>query len=169
MPEKCYYHPEADATGTCVNCQKPVCLECKVVLGGEAYCTLCADKLFVRRDRIQDLAGVQRVAVARPANWFEQHLNLTMLVTWAVAFVTSFFVGFMLAWVKPDITDRQLEVMGLVIGMLFLLPAGSWVLRQKNRNHWWLALLIIPFGWIPFLFLENRSGLEGKGKTGYNY
>ncbi|MFH0847472.1 MAG: B-box zinc finger protein [Chloroflexota bacterium] len=162
MAEKCYFHPESNAAGTCINCQKPVCIECKVVLGGETYCAVCADKLFVRRDRIEPSVMVQPVTLARSVSWFEQHLNLTMLVAWAVAFVTAFFTGIALLMVKPDITDRQLEVIGLAIGMLFLLPAGSWVLRKKNRNQRWLLLLLIPFGWVLFLLLENRGSMANR-------
>lgn len=43
---KCSYHPERDAVGTCVNCGRPVCAECKTMLGGKNYCNPCADELF---------------------------------------------------------------------------------------------------------------------------
>jgi len=32
---------------------------------------------------------------------------------------------------------------------------GTWGLRQKNRSLWWL-LLVIPFGWIPYVCLKNK-------------
>lgn len=152
MAVKCDYHPEANAVGTCLNCQRPVCIECKVVLGGETYCSQCADKLFVRADKLPDVYKVRYV------NWFEQHLNLTMFVAWGMAFFVSFFAGFILAGIKPDITETQLELVGLLIGLMTMLPVGGWVLQKKNRNVWWLVLLVIPFGFIPFLLLENRSG-----------
>ena len=42
----CAYHPEVDAVGTCVNCGRPVCAECKTVLGEKIHCNPCAEKLF---------------------------------------------------------------------------------------------------------------------------
>ncbi len=45
---KCAYHPVVDAVGTCVNCGRSVCAECKVVLDGKIYCKPCADIVFSR-------------------------------------------------------------------------------------------------------------------------
>ena len=158
MAVKCDNHPEASAVGRCINCGKAVCIECKVVLGGDTYCTVCADKLFIRRDRIPELEPR-----ARYVNWFEEHLNLTLLIAWGIAFLISFITGFILAYLKPDITERQLELIGFAIGVIVLMPVGAWILQKKNRSPGWLILLIIPFGFIVFLLLENR----GKKKASF--
>ena len=43
---KCAYHPDRDAVGACVNCGKPVCSECRTILGEKIYCGPCANQLF---------------------------------------------------------------------------------------------------------------------------
>jgi hypothetical protein len=44
---RCAYHPDRDAVGACVNCGKPVCSECRTLLGEKIYCGPCANQLFV--------------------------------------------------------------------------------------------------------------------------
>ena len=45
---RCYFHPEAEGVGTCVNCGRAVCTECKVEVGGKIYCRPCADQIFIK-------------------------------------------------------------------------------------------------------------------------
>lgn len=34
----------------------------------------------------------------------------------------------------------------------------GWALRKKNRSLWWLLLgMLVPFGWIALLSLDDRS------------
>ena len=46
-----------------------------------------------------------------------------------------------------------------IVTILWLFGIDGWVLRRKSRNLWNLLWLIIPFGWIVFLFLENKSSI----------
>ncbi|MCD1295231.1 hypothetical protein CUJ83_09495 [Methanocella sp. CWC-04] len=39
---KCYIHPEADSTGTCVRCGRPVCSECAASIDGNIVCRQCS-------------------------------------------------------------------------------------------------------------------------------
>jgi len=40
----CYYHPDREATGNCIECGQPVCLECKVEYDGKIYCNHCIEQ-----------------------------------------------------------------------------------------------------------------------------
>jgi hypothetical protein len=46
---KCDYHPDRDAVGICVNCGRPVCAECRTILGDKIYCQPCANEIFVSK------------------------------------------------------------------------------------------------------------------------
>ncbi|GAI46660.1 unnamed protein product, partial [marine sediment metagenome] len=46
-----------------------------------------------------------------------------------------------------------------IIAALWLFGIDGWVLKKKNRSLWNLLWLIVPFGWIVFLCLENRTGI----------
>lgn len=41
----CYHHPDRDAVGACVACNKAVCPECKVEYEGKVYCNSCIQKM----------------------------------------------------------------------------------------------------------------------------
>jgi len=43
MVVKCAYHPDREATGGCLRCQKLICEECKAVIKGTVYCLTCAE------------------------------------------------------------------------------------------------------------------------------
>jgi hypothetical protein len=40
----CYHHPESPAAGVCVDCNNPVCPECKVEYQGRIFCNSCIEK-----------------------------------------------------------------------------------------------------------------------------
>jgi len=42
----CYYHLDREVAGSCVNCGKGVCVECKTVLDEKIYCSPCGNALF---------------------------------------------------------------------------------------------------------------------------
>lgn len=42
---KCYKHPEADASGTCVECGRALCSDCIVNVSGRVVCGDCAGRL----------------------------------------------------------------------------------------------------------------------------
>ncbi len=45
---RCYFHPEAEGVGACVNCGRAVCADCKVEVGGKLYCRPCAEQIFIK-------------------------------------------------------------------------------------------------------------------------
>jgi len=40
----CYHHPDSQAIGACVECNRTVCPECKVEFDGRIYCNSCIEK-----------------------------------------------------------------------------------------------------------------------------
>ena len=96
----------------------------------------------------------------RPAklgqDWFQRHLNWTVIMLWVLLFPFANIIG--------DILGISVGVISLIVPIFIILPLTGWALNQKNRSLWWLSIFIIPFMWLVFLSLKNRS-LESQ-KTG---
>lgn len=156
---KCAYHIGNEAIGVCVNCGRFICNECKTVHEGKSYCTPCSDRLF-------EIAPISR-KVTKP-NWFARHLNWTAFLTWLalypISFVAGYILGLIMVSINPYITDELLAELGYLVGilasLLWLLPTNGWILSKKDRSLWWFLILFVPFGWIVFLRLENKSSPE---------
>ena len=43
---KCEYHPEVDAVGGCIRCQRFICAECQATCEGKLYCKTCYSEVF---------------------------------------------------------------------------------------------------------------------------
>lgn len=59
---KCFYHTEADAVGTCRQCQKTACRSCIEDFGGVLLCISCAELL--KRQQAEEAYQQQRRAEA---------------------------------------------------------------------------------------------------------
>ena len=158
---KCAYHPEVEAVATCSRCGRPVCNDCKTLLWEKVYCNPCANNLFLEMTS-QDTAPNK--------SWFQRHLNWTwVLMTVLGCFVLGFIAGIVIGIVDPyglSYSDGTIDIIALCIGLVVQLVVGGWVLRQKSRSLWWLLILLIPLGWIIFLFLGNRSDAKNTGLGG---
>ena len=89
-------------------------------------------------------------------NWFQRHLNWTVFTTYAVF---GIFIGLTTKieqYANPS--ENTIIIIDIAIIILFIgtIIIDIWALRKKNRSLWWLAL-IIPFGWIPYICLSNKS------------
>ena len=159
----CDGHTDREAVGACVNCGKPICLECKVVLGEKVYCNACANTLF----------EMATAAPAPSANWFRRHLNWTVVLSWLGAYVIAFMAGIVVVMVmygrNPNVVEADLEKVltftGVVVALAWLLPTNGWVLRKKGQSEWHLIWLLVPFGIMVLLGLQNRVGVGG-GEAG---
>ena len=156
---KCYYHPERDAVGTCANCGKAVCPECKVMLSQKCYCNPCADEACASA-----ASGVQPKA----ASWFARHLNWTTVLTWAGALAASFVAGFVVGVVMYGTDTTRTETIaafaGYIAALAWLLVTNGWVLRRKGRSEWHLLLLLVPFGFLFILALQNKTAVADEAK-----
>jgi hypothetical protein len=151
------------------------------------YCGLCQKPFgpFVREPSapygLPPLAGSKKEAVqaartvlrGQPTgeNWFQRHLNWTWvfaqlavgLITYVLVavFVTGLFIS------SPALPSEAsllasfsvIYIIVLVLQLASLFGVGGWVLRRKGRSLAWLLIFLVPFGWIVFLCLENRSQL----------
>lgn len=152
----CYYHPDREVVGMCVSCGKPICVECKVILGEKFYCNPCADKLF---------AAASTPAIGKDLNWFHRHLNWTAFLSWValypLIFLAGFVLGLILYSVDPSVSEESVTAFGYLIGftvaLAWLLPTNGWILKQKGRSLWHLLWLFVPFGIWVFLSLENKN------------
>ena len=142
----CYYHPDREPGGACVSCGHLICDECKVTLGGRIYCNPCADSL---------VAGI---SLSKKSNWFERHLNWTMVFGLVGAYAGSFVAGMVITVANPYVGEDPLYAVGLIISLAVLVSVWGWALRKRSRSLWWLPLgLFVPFGFIVLLCLENKS------------
>jgi hypothetical protein len=76
-------------------------------------------------------------------------------------FVTSLFVGSTTLPSEESLfaSISVIQIVVLVLQIASVFGVGAWVLKRKNRSLGWLLIFLVPFGWIIFLFLENRSEL----------
>jgi hypothetical protein len=156
---KCYYHPARHAVGTCASCGKSVCPECKVMLSQNCYCNPCADAAYTRA-----ASGVK----AKSAGWFARHLNWTTVLTWAGAVAVSFIAGFVVGVVMYGADATRIETMaafaGYIAALGWLLVTNGWVLRRKGQSEWHLLLLLLPFGFLFILALQNKIAAANEAK-----
>jgi hypothetical protein len=89
----------------------------------------------------------------RPAEpgkgWFQRHLNWTAVIIWVLLLPLCVIIA--------DIIGIPIDIIILLVPILIILPLTGWALKKKNRSLWWLLLFIIPFLWLVYLGLENRS------------
>jgi MFS family permease len=128
------------------------------------YCQWCGYPVLAgSRQRVE--TGKVRVG---NGNWFQRHLNWTwFLVTAVGSYLLGFVLGLIVGSVDPYaryISDEALYGLAYLLGIVLALSVGGWVLRRKSRSLWWLFIFFVPFGWIAFLCLENRSYLPNLTK-----
>jgi hypothetical protein len=97
------------------------------------------------------------VHVDRPikglVNWFERHLNLTMVLAWAGGYVVVSIVGSNLAIRDHYLLDVWVFGIAPIICLIVSIVVGRWVLKKKNRSMWWLFISWTVF----FLLISNKS------------
>lgn len=139
----CYYHPDKEAVIKCTNCGRSICDECKVHRYWKTYCKSCADTLAG-----EDIAS-------RNLSWFERHLDGTIALGWVTCFIVVFAVRMI---VSSNVSYGVWIGLSAIISAAILIPVWVWALRKKNRSLWWLLLgVFVPFGWVVFIVLEDRS------------
>jgi hypothetical protein len=96
-------------------------------------------------------------------NWFQRHLNYTVVLSWLASellfVILLAFGAFVLdPFIEPGgIADYLSVALVLILCIALPLLVSGWALRRKKRSLWWLLILFVPFGWIVFLCLENKG------------
>jgi len=118
-----------------------------------------------------DLEEKQRYAPKPEAplkerNWFERHLNWTMVLAWAGASVLTVLIWLLMALTNPYLFEDFAAAIGLIVFFAVSIPVGSWVLSKKNRSQAWLLICGTWF----FLFISNKSAIQDEhGRTTTDY
>lgn len=92
-------------------------------------------------------------------NWFNRHLNWTALLSWIALYLLIYLIRTLILHVNPYIPTSAYLAILYGVSAAWLFGIGGWVLRKKNRNLFHLLWLVIPFGWIVFLSLENKADI----------
>jgi hypothetical protein len=90
------------------------------------------------------------------SSWCHRHLNLTYLLALAGTLLVLFIVDIPIILSESASTEVILILVNLPVFFFSMIIVSAWILRRKDRRIWWLALLLIPYGWIGYLLLENH-------------
>jgi len=105
-------------------------------------------------------------APLKEMNWFERHLNWTMVLAWLGTYAVSFILASLLILIDPYMSDDPFFAIIVIANLAVVIAVGQWVLRKKNRS---LAWLLICWTWF-FLLIENHSFMRDKyGRTAAEY
>jgi hypothetical protein len=79
----------------------------------------------------------QTIKRKRKMNWFNRHLNITLVISWLIGIpLLAYFFS-------------TLKVMPMIITGIAILTVEFWYLKQKRKPLWNIILNFIPvIGWI---------------------
>ena len=154
----------------------PYCPKCgNEVVEQNRYCPKCGAKISIAFERpVENIKEPERIFVYKPQegnsverkaqslNWFQRHLNWTVVLTAIGTTAVVFGLSIFFAVTVPNAPD-ELYFPLFIIPLVVIMPVAGWALKRKNRSLWWLLILFIPFGWIVYLCLENRRYLLERG------
>lgn len=86
-------------------------------------------------------------------NWFKKHLNWTIFLFLVLSIIILVVVVLVTGYEEDNIA-YLIVLLLLFVASFFV---NGWILVQKNRNLWWLALNWLNFGWIIYMILENKT------------
>ncbi len=121
----CYYHPDREVVGMCVSCGKPICAECKVILGGKCYCNPCADKIFAGKAEtattmVENTSGQGSSAVLpreiRGWNWG------AFLLSWIWSIGNSVWIGLL----------ALIPYVGFIMAIVLGVKGSEWAWQNKR-------------------------------------
>ncbi len=102
----CYYHSDRDVVGMCVECGKPVCTECKVVLPDKKlYCNPCV--------------------INGPLSFYEKGLWVWWLLPTALGIIGG-LIAYLFNKRKAPITSTDYLIVGLFTTIF--IPMGGAIL-----------------------------------------
>lgn len=150
-----------------MNATMKYCPNCgKAGIEGRKFCPQCGQRLASLDLKDKQRSITKPEAPLKERNWFERHLNWTMVLAWLSTYPITFIVTSVLILIDPYISDDAFVVLLVIANLAVTVAVGRWVLKKKNRSMWWL--LISPF--IFFLLIENKSPIQDEhGKTAADY
>ncbi len=153
----CYYHPDREAIGACVNCGRLICAECKTVLAEKIYCNPCADKLF---------AG----ALTPPAQAREKtHYNTALRVIsgiFGALFILGAVTGLSYFAESGLVAELVVDLVSIIIAAFLLAMAfvPQWVsTRFKIKLEKGLVFGSVFGALVIVYFVANALGPEPPG------
>jgi len=129
-----------------------------------------APALGPKKEAVQAARTISR-SQATGKSWYRRHLNWTWVFAQLAVGLIGFFIiavfvsglfvsGTMLPSEESIFASVSvIQIIVLVLQMIAMFSIGAWVLKRKKRGLAWLLIFLVPFGWIIFLCLENRSEL----------
>jgi hypothetical protein len=90
-------------------------------------------------------------------NWFQRHLNWTLVVAAIATFFLVFIISFFLGLFIPDISEAAVTILGWAISLIAMFVTVIWVLLQKGRSPLWVLMAFLPFGWILWFTIKNKN------------
>ena len=143
------------------------CPSCgKAGVEGKKFCPQCGRKLVSPNLQDKQRLITKPDAPVKEMNWFEKHLNWTMVLAWLSTYVLSFILASLMVLIDPYIPDGAFFFIIVIADLAVVIGVGQWVLRKKNRS---LAWLLISWTWF-FLLVENHSFMRDEhGRTAADY
>ena len=130
------------------------------------FCPQCGQRLASPNLVDKQRSITKPEAPLKEMNWFERHLNWTMVLAWLSTYPIAFLMGSIAVGIDPYISGDAVWGIAVIISLIVTIAVGQWVLKKKNRSMWWL--LISPF--IFFLLIENHSFMRDEyGRTAADY
>jgi len=142
----------------CSNCGNEIAIDM-------VYCPNCGNKPDIQVDKqltgkTVDLpSSTEPIRTQMGLNWFQRHLNWITFISLVIIYPLAFIIGFLGAYINPYMSSTTLVIIAYIICGIWLFGINGWVLRRKNRSLGFLLLFVIPFGWIAFFFVENKSDM----------
>jgi len=130
------------------------------------FCPHCGQRLTSPNLRDKQRSVTEPKAPLKETNWFERHLNWTMVLAWFGTYAISFVLASLLMLMDPYMPDDAFFFIIVIANLAAVIGVGQWVLRKKNRS---LAWLLISWTWF-FLLIENHSFMRDEyGRTAADY
>lgn len=148
---RCAFHSEIESVGTCINCRKYICRDCQTNYNGKSYCKECIVEILSTGEKTRGIIHEQ--------NWFERHLNWTLVLGAFAIYLAEVFIVFLivLIGISADMPVRLIDIIFVILYLVLTSIHVGWYLRRKKRRLWWILLWFVPVGWIVLLCLTNKN------------
>jgi len=70
-------------------------------------------------------------APLKEMNWFERHLNWTMVLAWLSTYPIAFLVGSIVIGIAPYISGDAVWGITVIISLIVTIVVGQWVLKKR--------------------------------------